>query len=300
MLFNALTLLVASVPSYFKQEAAGEKGKCWKPSGEEQHTASELLGITATLQSRSSESSTVRERQNYRHLRAKVGENMPQILSKIFLCDNEWKTSVWKILEELPVVPQKNQLLGKKLIMYEKHFWNQLWKVKKKKNKACNWNIGPNRHFESWGKKPKEPHKKPHQPEQNPTEWYLYLNAHLLAGKPDLDLPWDSDLQQEKNKAQQSSQWACKHVELATPATAKSPQAAAPSRGKALVLQADLPRESFSSHCRPRSSEEQVQAREAPQQSSSCQSHKTPDQTPTLSYLRVSLLEREEQFQGSS
>lgn len=37
------------------------------------------------------------------------------------------------------------------------------------------------------------------------TECQLYLYAHLLAGKPDLDLPWDPDLQQEKNKAQQSS-----------------------------------------------------------------------------------------------
>lgn len=39
------------------------------------------------------------------------------------------------------------------------------------------------------------------------SECQLYLYAHLLAGKPDLDLPWDPDLQQEKNKAQQSSQW---------------------------------------------------------------------------------------------
>lgn len=39
------------------------------------------------------------------------------------------------------------------------------------------------------------------------TECQLYLYAHLLAGKPDLDLPWDPDLQQEKNKAQQSSRW---------------------------------------------------------------------------------------------
>lgn len=40
MLLNALTLLVASGPSYFKQEAAGEKEKCWKPepSGKEQHS----------------------------------------------------------------------------------------------------------------------------------------------------------------------------------------------------------------------------------------------------------------------
>lgn len=173
-------------------------------------------------------------------------------------------------------------------------FWNQLWKVKKTLNNL-QLKYWSKQTFWIMKKKNKEPHKKPHQPEQNPTEWYLYFNAHLLAGKPDLDLPWDSDLQQEKNKAQQSSQWACKHTELATPATANSPHAAAPSRGKALVLEADLPRESFSSHCRPHSSEAQVQAQEAPQQSSSCQSHQTPDQTPTLlSYLLVSLLEREE------
>lgn len=38
--------------------------------------------------------------------------------------------------------------------------------------------------------------------------------AHLLAGKPDLDLPWDPDLQQEKNKAQQSSQWHARTMKV--------------------------------------------------------------------------------------
>lgn len=48
--------------------------------------------------------------------------------------------------------------------------------------------------------------KKPPNPKTQLVECCLYVYAHLLAGKPDLDLPWDPDLQQEKNKAQQSSQ----------------------------------------------------------------------------------------------
>ena len=56
--------------------------------------------------------------------------------------------------------------------------------------------------------------KKQNQKPETKTECYLYLYAHLLAGKPDLDLPCDPDLQQEKNKAQQSSQWHAHTVKV--------------------------------------------------------------------------------------
>lgn len=39
----------------------------------------------------------------------------------------------------------------------------------------------------------------------------MSLYAHLLAGVPDLDLPWDLDLQQEVKTAQQESQWHAYH-----------------------------------------------------------------------------------------
>lgn len=154
MMLNALTLLVASVPSYFKQ-AAGEKEKCWKPEPSEQHTASKLLWITVTLQSRNSELSRVRE--SYRRLRI-IGENMPQTLSKIFFCDYEWRTSVWQKPGRTAYCPTKKWAVKKSPTMYEKRFCKQLWKVKtqQKNLKTCNWNTGPNG-FWIMRKKPKNP-----------------------------------------------------------------------------------------------------------------------------------------------
>lgn len=85
----------------------------------------------------------------------------------------------------------------------------------------------------------------------------MCLYAHLLAGKPDLDLPWDPDLQQEKNKAQQSSQWHAHTMKVSLTSNSNFTLHSITNRKGMLrsglaALPHHIAEESFSSYCRLR------------------------------------------------
>lgn len=108
------------------------------------------------------------------------------------------------------------------------------------------------------------------------TECQLYLYAHLLAGKPDLDLPWDPDLQQEKNKAQQSSRRHAHTMKVSLTSNSNfTLHSITREECSALVQQAFLgtsQKNPFSLIPHSICQETTVQAQEAPQQSSAATS----------------------------
>lgn len=96
MMLNALTLLVASVPSYFKQ-AAGEKEKTLEARALwATHSFKAAVNHSNPAKQEQWIEQSERELQTFEKNRRKYA---PDPVKNIFFCDNEWRTSVCKSLE---------------------------------------------------------------------------------------------------------------------------------------------------------------------------------------------------------